>query len=181
MFFEEKPIVLKIHFGADKKGYRWIDRSKRSRNQLLQKCYTEQEWKEFCDNVDSSLNPEKEEPEIVDNEPDFIRTETAYSSQGICSRIGKCLYWTGLFLTCVGCCVLLARACCNATEKYGGANNNVVQPPQVRACINMLKKESEKKGNILLELVASGDAESGAYPTYIKCTIKDHLHSIASV
>lgn len=47
----------------------------------------DQEWKDFCDNVESSLNPEKEEHEFVDTEPDFIKKETSYFSQGICNRI----------------------------------------------------------------------------------------------
>ena len=67
---EQKPTILKILFKVDKNGCSWIDRSKRLTNPHLQNHFTDQEWKEFCDNVDSSLNPYAEPEFVRDNAKD---------------------------------------------------------------------------------------------------------------
>ncbi|GFH55376.1 predicted protein [Chaetoceros tenuissimus] len=168
---EEKPVVLKILLGCSSKGYRWIDRTKRSSNPYLQKYYADHEWKEFCDNVDSSLNL------VEETEPVEEIGEWEESSPGITCM---CLYWAFLILSCgIGFCVMGCLALCAATEHSGG-DNTIIQPVQMKACMKLLNEESKKKGNILLQMektsgtiAASRDAESGAYVQHIKCTIKE--------
>lgn len=154
---EEKPTILKILFKTDLNGCSWIDRGKRLTNPHLQKYFTDQEWKEFCDGVDSSLNP--------DTEPEFVRAnakdDVKDAAQGIC----KCIWSTLIFIS-VGCCV----ACCIAASTTG--TKNIVQSPQIKACMNTLDKESKKKGNVLLQLVIDGTIAGGAYVQHVKCTIK---------
>ncbi|GFH55375.1 predicted protein [Chaetoceros tenuissimus] len=160
--FEEKPVVLKILFRTDKNGSSWIDRSKIS-NPHIQKLFTQEEWKKFCDNVDFSLNPHEE--------PELKRATKKENRKDALKRLCTCLMWTSLMCSGIGCCLVL----CVAGDNAGRADKHVVQPAQIRACMNVLDKESKKKSNVLLQLVIDGTIIGGGYIQHIKCTIMDSV------
>lgn len=159
---EGKPLVLKILFRTDKNGSSWIDRSKICSNPHIQKLFTQEEWKKFCDNVDFSLNPHQE--------PELKRATKEENKKDALKRLGKCLMWSGI--GCIfGCCLVI----CVAGDNAGRADKHVVQPAQIRACMDVLDKESKKRSNVLFQLVIDGIVTGGGYIQHIKCTITDSI------
>ncbi|GFH55378.1 predicted protein [Chaetoceros tenuissimus] len=144
--------VLHIPFKSDLNGRSWIHRDDEVISAIPN--ITKEELIDFYDSIDYSLNQ--------DAQPKFEKTineknEEGYGSFSDCIfLVFKCFLGDGYDPT--------SRGRGSGVTPAGETN----QPSNIKACKKVLDSESERREDILFQLVVS---RGGGYALFVKCTI----------